>query len=271
MDIRSFYEILIESLNLYQDLDLLYMVTVVSKVYPKKVKSKLQKLSEANKCTAIVTYGTVGSTLGLGRLTYYWRDSISFPLGITSQFIGHLFGDGSLTITYTSVTPYFVFTQTIKRFEYVWFTYLKLRHFCNSVPLFNKGLRKGVPYPFIQVLTRSYPIFSILHRLFYVKKGDRWVKTISYDLLLHLDPIALAYWAIDDGTKRGSGFKLCTNGFTFRDAYKLVAILHYVFGLYCTVQNADGKPVVYITTKSVPLFRSLITPYFHPIIMYKLQ
>ena len=67
----------------------------------------------------------------------------------------------------TSVTPYFVFTQTIKRFEYIWHVYLTLSPYCGRVPLINPGLRKGIPHPFIQVMTRSYPALIPLHELFY--------------------------------------------------------------------------------------------------------
>ncbi|MBP1357795.1 MAG: hypothetical protein JZD40_04825 [Sulfolobus sp.] len=96
---------------------------------------------------------------------------------------------------------------------------------------------------------------------------------MTYDLLPYLNSVSLAYWAMDDGaaTTSGSGFYLHTKGFTFAEAYKLASMLHYVFGLNCTVQNHKNQPTLYIRAESIPLFRSLVTPHFHPIMMYKLR
>lgn len=65
---------------------------------------------------------------------------------IISQLVGHLLGDGSLNYSRTSVTPYFVFTQTIKRFEYIWHVYLTLSSYCGKVPFFKLGLRKDLSF-----------------------------------------------------------------------------------------------------------------------------
>lgn len=55
---------------------------------------------------------------------------------------------------------------------------------------------------------------------------------------------------MDDGSSCiSSGFLLHTNGFTFSDVYLLIKILHYNFGLYCTVQKVT-KPVIYIRGSS---------------------
>ena len=78
---------------------------------------------------------------------------------------------------------------------------------------------------------------------------------------------------MDDGaaTTKFSGFYLHTKGFNFKDAYSLEGMLHYQFDLICTVQNHKGMPVIYITSKSMPLFISLVSPHFHPSMMYKLK
>lgn len=76
----------------------------------------IAKLPVSN-CKELVKRGDVGSTLGI-RLSMYCLISTSCTKRTLSQLVGHLLGDGNLTKTYTSVTPYFVFTQTLKRFEY---------------------------------------------------------------------------------------------------------------------------------------------------------
>jgi len=76
---------------------------------------------------------------------------------------------------------------------------------------------------------------------------------------------------MDDGAYTPSGFYLHTKSFTFEEAYILAGLLHYKFGLVCTVQSHDSQPVVYITAKSLPLFISLVKPHFHNQMLYKIQ
>jgi len=90
----------------------------------------------------------------------------------------------------------FVFTKTIKRFEYIWHVYLTLSSYCGKVPFFNLGLQKGIPHPFIQVMTCSYSALTTLHKLFYqvsVTGEIRYTKVINTDLLQYLNPISLVY------------------------------------------------------------------------------
>lgn len=222
--------------------------------------------------TAVVSYGTVGASNSI-RLNQHSRNITSFNSGIISQLVGHLLGDGALLYSRTSATPYFVFTQTIKRFGYLWSVYQMLSPYCGRTPLFNLGWRKGVSYPFLQVLTRSYPALIPLHELFYERRADGkgYTKIITSDLLQYLNPISLAYWAMDDGAWHHNGFYLHTEGFTFDECYKLMAMLHYTFGLHTAVHNHEGKPMIKILYKSMPLFRSIVTPHFHSSMLYKLR
>jgi len=149
-----------------------------------------------SRSTEIVSFGVTGDpSVNNIRLNKHSRDITVFNNDILSQLVGHLLGDGTICYTRTSVTPYFVFTQTIKRFEYIWHVYLTLSPYCGRVPLFNPGLRKGIPYPFIQVMTRSYPALIPLHELFYLVSvnGSNYIKVITTDLLQYLNPISLAY------------------------------------------------------------------------------
>lgn len=148
--------------------------------------------------TEVVPFGVTGASNNI-RLNKHSRDITVFNNEITSQLVGHLLGDGSIHYSRTSVTPYFVFTQTIKRFKYIWHVYLTLSPYCGRVPLINPGLRKGIPNPFIQIMTRSYPALTQLHELFYSKQlvsvhsGNNDTKVITKDLLQYLNPISLAY------------------------------------------------------------------------------
>lgn len=75
---------------------------------------------------------------------------------------------------------------------------------------------------------------------------------------------------MDDGAATASGLYLHTEGFEYKDVYKLAGILHYKFNFDVTVQNHNKKPLLYIKSKSMPLFRSLVMPHMHPTMFYKL-
>jgi len=225
-----------------------------------------------SRSTEVVPFGVTGASNNI-RLNKHSRDITVFNNEILSQLVGHLLGDGSIHYSRTSVTPYFVFTQTIKRFEYIWHVYLTLSPYCGRVPLINPGLRKGIPYPFLQVMSRSYPALIPLYELFYQinVNGNSNTKVITTDLLQFLNPVSLAYWAMDDGSRTPSAFYFHTEAFTFKECYLLVQMLHYRFGLFSTVQLHAGKPMINIAVKSMPLFKSIVTPHFHQSMLYKLQ
>ena len=76
---------------------------------------------------------------------------------------------------------------------------------------------------------------------------------------------------MDDGYRQPKGFYFHTEAFTFKECCLLVQMLHYRFGLFSTIQQHDGKPMIYISVKSMPLFRSIVTPHFHHSMLYKLR
>ena len=49
-------------------------------------------------------------------------------------------------------------------------------------------------------------------------------------------------------------------------------MLHYTFGLKCSIHyKKNNKGVIYIKAKSMPLFKSLVIPFMHPSMLYKLK
>lgn len=76
---------------------------------------------------------------------------------------------------------------------------------------------------------------------------------------------------MDDGCKHNSGFHFCTDSYTFTEVQLLINALNENFDLNCTY-NKRGKEGyrIYIRTESMANFRSLVTPYFHESMMYKL-
>jgi hypothetical protein len=85
-------------------------------------------------------------------------------------------------------------------------------------------------FVFLNVVTRSNPKLLILFHLFYTTRNGNKIKTKNNELLIYLDEIALAYWAIDDGAWTNSGFYIYiyihTKVITILETYRLVAILN---------------------------------------------
>jgi hypothetical protein len=77
---------------------------------------------------------------------------------------------------------------------------------------------------------------------------------------------------MDDGSKTGSGFRLNTQSFTKGENLFLIKILKDNFDLDCTL-HTHSKDLyrIYISSKSMSRFISLVSPYFHQSMMYKIS
>jgi len=143
--------------------------------------------------------------------------------------------------------------------------------YCNSkVPAIGTrlGLRGKVRCT-ARFATWTYTSFNWIHDLWYV---DR-VKRIPTCIAFYLTPLALAIWIMDDGTKSGSGLKLCTNSFTYEDCLILISALYKNFGLKCTI-NSAGAPnqyCIYIWKESMEDLRRIVSPHIVPSMKYKID
>jgi heme/copper-type cytochrome/quinol oxidase subunit 2 len=93
---------LMDKPGLYHDLAIITLVsTPISKI--------------VSPTTDVIPFGVTGASNNI-RLNKHSRDITIFYNEIISQLVGHLLGEGSIHYSRTSVTPYFVFTQSIKQF-----------------------------------------------------------------------------------------------------------------------------------------------------------
>lgn len=119
--------------------------------------------------------------------------------------------------------------------------------------------------------TISHEAFVYLADLFIKNK-----KIISKDLIkLHLTPVGLAYWFMDDGGKldynknsKNKSVVLNTQSFTTTEVQNIAHQLTEKFGLDCEVRSNKGKKIVVIKNYSV--FISLVDSYIIPEMRYKL-
>lgn len=136
----------------------------------------------------------VGNSLGVQRANGYTLSSIKCSSDRKSQIVGHLLGDATIAIPARAISPYFVFSQSTKRFDYLWHVFIKLMPYYVRFPKVQSLLRKSTVTSIGSISTRSFPFIKDLHELFYKQnETGKWVKVITPGLLNHLDAIALAY------------------------------------------------------------------------------
>lgn len=111
-----------------------------------------------------------------------------------------------------------------------------------------------------------------LHPLFY-PSGEKIIPQNIYDLLT---PVALAHLIMGDGNAIHHGLILCTNSYSIQDVVRLMNVLIIRYKLECTItkktrQNQKIEYMIYIQQRSIPLLRSIVVPYMHPSMLYKIQ
>ena len=85
-----------------------------------------------------------------------------------------------------------------------------------------------------------------------------------------LNPLGLAIWFMDDGTKNKSSYYISTNGFSFKDQEVLMDMLFKNFGIISSLHKNKDKYVLYIRAESRELFTEIISPYICESMKYKL-
>jgi len=100
----------------------------------------------------------------------------------------------------------------------------------------------------------------------------RYVKAIPANLEDFLTPLALAIWFSDDGSKLGKGAKIATNCFTTRELEYVCDILHNKYKIITSLHSGGTNKgeVIYIWTKSMPIFSKIVKPFMLPSLHYKL-
>ena len=116
--------------------------------------------------------------------------------------------------------------------------------------------------------TYTFSSLNWLHESFYFNDN---IKHLPISLLnYYLDPMVLAIWFMDDGSKLGAGFKIATNCFTLIELEQLCNLLHKKFNLNCSLHKNKFNWTIYIKKNSAKNFANLIKPYMLNSMKYKL-
>lgn len=208
-------------------------------------------------------------------MTNIQKDSFSISPDIQDIIIGISLGD--LNINRQGKNARLRFKQSLVHKGYIYHLFDLFSSYSNMKELkHNEYLdkRTNKVYTFIVFYTYSLPCFNYYHELFYVDG----VKRIPLNIEDLLSPQALAYWAMDDGFKLSSGFSLCTQSFFKEEVELLSKALKDKFDINTTIQIIKPKTIrnkesymIYIRTNSMNNFKSLVRPYFHRSMTYKLD
>src|SRR5690606_35467523 len=142
------------------------------------------------------------------RLTNVQRNNFSISPHLNEILIGLSLGDLHVNKDYTNAR--LQFKQGLINKEYIYHLFDLFSSYSNMkgpkhLEFFDKRTNKV--YNSIYFRTYSLPCFNYYYHLFYVDK----IKRIPLNIGELLTPVGLAYWAMDDGSKSGSGFSFCTD------------------------------------------------------------
>lgn len=139
--------------------------------------------------------------------------------------------------------------------------YKHLQQFVRTPPKPRQGNGNRVAYRFA---TRSLPEFTELYDLFYDRNNKEIPRQIS------LDPLILAVWFMDDGSKSRNSVYLNTQQFSLADQQLLIKKLQEDLGIESTLNRDKQYFRIRIRTASMSQFGSYVLPYIIPSFLYKL-
>jgi hypothetical protein len=226
----------------------------------------------SKKRTSIVVFGTnLTSTVGI-KFTLKQLAMVQLAPYQYNVIIGLLLSDGWLTFaSKTNKNARLGFAQSGAHSEYFWFVFLSLSHYCSSYPDVRIRTSFGKKTIALQFFTRSMPCLTKLHSLFY----PNGVKIIPHNIYELLTPVALAHLIAGDGSVSRHGLIICTNSYSLEDIVRFMNVLMILYRLECTIhkkkrQNNKIEFMIYIRQSSMPLLRTIVIPYMHSSMLYKL-
>lgn len=124
----------------------------------------------------------------------------------------------------------------------------------------------GKRYPCLQFATRTSSVFSKWHDRFY-RLGK---KVVPHEIERFLSPLALGVWFMDDGAADHAGATIQTHNFRAEEVDRLKAVMNEKFDLAISMRANRGRHILYVPTRDLEVFGSLIRPYLLREFSYKL-
>ncbi|GMX58827.1 MAG: hypothetical protein MCSN_4810 [Candidatus Microsyncoccus archaeolyticus] len=178
-----------------------------------------------------------------------------------SLIIGSILGDGYVRIIPGRKDAFLEINHSIKAKEYVDWKYSVLKNICKSEPKERNTNDGRVAYRFF---TKQNCEITNLLNLFY----ENGKKIIPVNL--ELNPIILAVWFMDDGSKSKSSVYLNTQQFGLIDQNRLLHKLRQ-FGLKARLNRDKKYYRIRFLSESIFKLNQIIDPYVISSMRYKLS
>ncbi len=176
-----------------------------------------------------------------------------------SILIGCLLGDGTLRRKRNTLLE---INHSDKQRDYVFWIYSKFRGLVSTPPKIRVSGLNRKSYRFT---TRSLSFLNEFYESFYSKSHQ---KTVPRDL--RLNPLSLAIWFMDDGSKSRNTIYLNTQQFDLSDQGYLLYLLKSNFDVEATLNKDKHYFRIRIKTCFMKKFRDLVSPYIIKSMEYKL-
>lgn len=171
---------------------------------------------------------------------------------------GTLLGDGTLRKRKNTLLE---INHSAKQKDYVFWLYSRLSSFVLTPPKLRKS---GINRFSFRFTTKSMFELNDFYYSFYMFRGMKIVPR-----KLTLDPLSIAIWFMDDGSKDRDSYYLNTQQFSIDDQEFLLSILKN-FGLYGAL-NVDKQYFrIRLYKSSVQRFNNIINPYIIQSMRYKI-
>ena len=177
-----------------------------------------------------------------------------------SIIIGSLLGDGYLRIVPGRKNAFLEINHSISEKKYVDWKHQELKNLVKNPPKTRKGKGKRIAYRFF---TRQHPELTEFYQEFYQDRE----KVIPN---LKLNPLIIAVWFMDDGSKTYRTYYLNTQCFDYQSQKKLVHILKEQYGIESSLNRDKEYYRIRIKQSSAKRFKKLIQNYIIPTMEYKL-
>ena len=180
-----------------------------------------------------------------------------------SVVLGTLLGDAHLSVNAGGKNFRLQISQGSAQKEYVLWKYEILRNFVLSPPAY---YGKTDSWRF---RTISHQSFTALQHKFY--QGRRKILPENLVEILQ-DPLALAVWFMDDGTRFPNGsLTINTQSFTEDEQLLIVRVFRELYGWHVTLHRDHKRYRIYLGKDGSAQLKKLIMPYIIPIFQYKLN
>ena len=177
-----------------------------------------------------------------------------------SLIIGIILGDGYLRIVPRRKNAFLEVNHSANQKDYVDWKYNILQSIVKSKPKLRNGNGHRIACRFY---TRCLPEITDLYKTFYREKQKVIPEGLS------IDPIGLATWYMDDGSKCGSSIYFNTQQFSLVDQVRLQKVLEK-FGIHSNLNKDKQYHRIRVISKDAIKLCNLIREYIPESMQYKL-